>query len=112
MKILKNLASKLGPDFDISNQKTVDDNLLKFEIFFEDLFFQSQQELEEYPVSLMSFMSRKVEQNVAITRHHLHPAPLSVTHRAFHSTLKYHLFKNSYPDPVDHSPSASERHLP
>src|SRR6218665_1431559 len=37
------------------------------------------------------------------TRHHLHPPPLSVTPRAFHSTLKSHLFKHSYPDPSDHS---------
>ena len=39
-----------------------------------------------------------------ITRHHLHPPPLSVTSRAFHSKLKSHLFNHSYPDPSDHSP--------
>src|SRR6218665_1957705 len=28
----------------------------------------------------------------------------SVTPKAFHSKLKYHLFSRSYPDPSDHSP--------
>src|SRR6218665_2231536 len=32
--------------------------------------------------------------------------------QAFHSKLKCHLFKHSYPDPSDHSPSPSERHPP
>jgi len=39
-----------------------------------------------------------------ITKHHLHPAepaPHSVTPRTFHSKLKFHLFKNSYPDSPD-----------
>ena len=34
----------------------------------------------------------------------------SICHRAFHSKLKCHLFKHSYPDPCDHSPSPSEQH--
>ena len=34
------------------------------------------------------------------------------TPRAFHSKLKCHLFKHSYPDPSDRSPSPSERHPP
>src|SRR6218665_133986 len=45
--------------------------------------------------------------SLPITRHHLHPPPLSplpVTPRAFPSKLKSHLFKHSYPDPSDHSP--------
>ena len=50
--------------------------------------------------------------SLPITRHHLHPAPLSVTPWAFHSKLKSHLFKHSYSDPSDHSPSPSERHPP
>ena len=37
----------------------------------------------------------------------LYPSP-----RAFHSNLKCHLFKHSYPDPSDHSPSPPERHPP
>src|SRR6218665_1695683 len=45
--------------------------------------------------------------SLPITRHHLHPPPLTVTPRAFHSKLKYHLFKQSYPDPSDHFPSPS-----
>src|SRR6218665_285935 len=50
--------------------------------------------------------------SLPITRHHLHPPPLSVTPRAFHSKLKSHLFKHSYPDPSDHSPSPSQQHPP
>src|SRR6218665_2593968 len=42
--------------------------------------------------------------SLPITRLHLHPPPLSVTPRAFHSKLKSHLFNHSYPDPSDHSP--------
>jgi hypothetical protein len=40
-----------------------------------------------------------------ITHHHLSQAPLSITPRAFHSKLKSHLFKNSYPDSSDPPPS-------
>ena len=50
--------------------------------------------------------------SLQITRHHLHLPPLSVTPRAFHSKLKSHLFKHSYPDPSDHSPSPSQQHPP
>src|SRR6218665_49351 len=50
--------------------------------------------------------------SLPITRHHLHPPPLSVTPRAFNSKLKSHLFKHSYPDPSDHSPSQSQQHPP
>src|SRR6218665_998672 len=50
--------------------------------------------------------------SLSITRHHLHPPPLSVTPRAFHSKLKSHLFIHSYPDPSDHSPSPSQQHPP
>src|SRR6218665_3973877 len=32
--------------------------------------------------------------------------------RAFHLKLKCHLFKHSYPEPSDHSPSPPERHPP
>src|SRR6218665_876686 len=39
--------------------------------------------------------------SLQITKHHLHPAPLSVTLRTFHSKLKFHLFKNLYPDSSD-----------
>ena len=41
---------------------------------------------------------------------HLHPpqAPLSITPRVFHSKLKSHLFRLSYPDPVD-PPSSNSR---
>src|SRR6218665_390438 len=49
--------------------------------------------------------------SLPITRHHLHPPPLSVTPcRAFHSKLKSHLFKHSYPDPSDHCPFPSQQH--
>src|SRR6218665_1284021 len=37
----------------------------------------------------------------------LYPSP-----RAIHSKLKCHRFKNSYPNPSDHSPSPSEPHPP
>src|SRR6218665_1114934 len=44
-----------------------------------------------------------------ITKQLLHPAPLSVTPRAFHLKLKFHIFKNfslASPDPLSpHSPS-------
>src|SRR6218665_3967438 len=50
--------------------------------------------------------------SLPITRHHLHPPPLSVTPMAFHSKLKSHLFKQSYPDSSDHSPSPSQQHPP
>src|SRR6218665_397724 len=50
--------------------------------------------------------------SLPITRHHLHLPPLSVTPRALHSKLKSHLFKQSYPDPSDYSPSPSEQHPP
>src|SRR6218665_1086854 len=46
--------------------------------------------------------------SLPITRHHLHQAPLSVTPRAFNSKSECHLFKHSYPDQSDHSPSPSE----
>src|SRR6218665_1114195 len=42
-----------------------------------------------------------------------HPPPLSIPPgRAFHSKLKCHLFKLSYPDPSDHSSPPPERHPP
>src|SRR6218665_4033855 len=47
--------------------------------------------------------------SLSITTHHPHPPSLSVT---FHSKLKCLLFKHSYPDQSDHSPSPSERHPP
>src|SRR6218665_2322589 len=50
--------------------------------------------------------------SLPITGHHLHLPPLSVTPRAFHSKLKSYLFKHSYPDPSDHSPSPSQQHPP
>src|SRR6218665_556866 len=37
---------------------------------------------------------------------------LYLSPRAFHSKLKSHLFKLSYPDPSDHSPSPPEQHQP
>src|SRR6218665_1986990 len=40
--------------------------------------------------------------SLPITRHHLHPVLLSVTHRAFRLKLKCHVFKHSYLDPCDH----------
>src|SRR6218665_1620544 len=43
-----------------------------------------------------------------ITRHHLPLSLLSGTTRSFHSKLKCHFFKHSYPDPSDHSPSLLE----
>ena len=42
-----------------------------------------------------------------------HPPPLAYSSpTAFHSKLKCHLFKLSYPDPSNHSPSPPERHQP
>src|SRR6218665_1792101 len=49
-------------------------------------------------------MSSPPPPSLQITRHHLHPPPLSVIPRAFHSKLKSHIFKHSYPDPSDQSP--------
>src|SRR6218665_1652785 len=52
--------------------------------------------------------------SLQIIEHHLQHAPLSVTPRAFHSNLKSHLFKLSFPDSPDsissHSPP--KLHLP
>src|SRR6218665_3683584 len=42
--------------------------------------------------------------SLPITRHRLHPPPLFVTPGAFHSKLKSHLFKHSYPETSDHFP--------
>src|SRR6218665_3269214 len=44
-------------------------------------------------------------------KHHLHHAPLSVTPRAFHSKLKSHLFKLSFPDSPDSISSHSSPKL-
>src|SRR6218665_2669576 len=53
---------------------------------------------EKYlPTKVLGLVLREYNcQSLPITRHHLHPAPLSVTPRAFHSKLKCHLFKHSY----------------
>ena len=39
--------------------------------------------------------------SLKMNNHHLSLAPLSITPRVFHSKLKCHLFKNSYPDSFD-----------
>src|SRR6218665_1952805 len=53
---------------------------------------------------LESTISSPPPSSLPITRHRLHPPPLSVTPRAFHSKLKSHLFKHSYPETSDHFP--------
>src|SRR6218665_3168082 len=49
--------------------------------------------------------SRFYTSSLQITRHHLHPPPLSVTPGAFHSKLKSHLFKHSFPLPISTTPT-------
>ena len=44
-----------------------------------------------------------------LTHRHLPQAPLLITPQAFHSKLKSHLFKNSYPNPSDPPPSKLSR---
>jgi len=54
------------------------------------------------PVIMMTFLylhHRHCKSQDIICIRHLYPSP-----RAFHSKLKSHLFKHSYPDPFDHSP--------
>jgi len=51
MKTLKRLSYKLGPNFNISNVDEVKSNLLKLDIYFDDISFEELREMEEYPVS-------------------------------------------------------------
>jgi len=53
---LRNLVSKVDPNFDISSDSAISDNLLKFEVFFQDLNYELMQEFEEYPVIFICFI--------------------------------------------------------
>ena len=53
---LRNLVSMVDPNFDISSDSAVSDNLLKFEVFFEDLSYEFLQEFQAYPVIFIFFI--------------------------------------------------------
>lgn len=56
-------------------------------------------------ISVSEFLKCLVPSSVlSLNHHHLHQAPLPITHQAFHSKLKSHLFKNSYPVSSDLQP--------
>jgi len=46
----------VDPNFDISSDSAVSDNLLKFEVFFEDLSYEFLQEFQAYPVIFIFFI--------------------------------------------------------
>lgn len=58
---LNKLSAKLGPNFDISNDQLVHDNLLKFEVFFQRLSYEYMQETEAYTVGCIKDR-KKIEQ--------------------------------------------------
>src|SRR6218665_1327921 len=65
----------------------------------------------DLPPELRTF-SLPPPSSLQIIKHHLQHPPLSVTPRVFHSKLKSHLFKLSFPDSPDSISSHSPPKLP
>lgn len=47
---LTRLSSKLGPEFNVSDEKMVSDNLVEFELYFDELSYKLLDERPAYPV--------------------------------------------------------------
>ena len=50
---LEKLSAKLGPDFNINDEKAVSENLIKVDIYFSRLTYEQMIESPAYPVRVL-----------------------------------------------------------